>query len=397
MVNGNNGRIGGAVRANRNGQKMRIFFVTTGLSTGGAERQLVELLRYLVQRGHKVQVVSLRPRGAISCEVEALGVPVEHLGIRRPTDMFQALGRLARIAHRFRPDFLQGWMYHGNLAASVIARIVNAPVIWGIRQSLYDLQREKPLTRMVIRLSARWSRKASAIVYNAHVARRHHEDIGFASERGYVIPNGFDSKKWHPDEGARHSVREELRVAKDAMLIGLVARYHPMKAHGVFLKAAKLLAAQRQNVHFVLVGRDVSPANPFFKPWLATEELRGRLHLLGERQDVPRLTAALDIASSSSWGEGFSNAIAEALLCGVPVVATDVGDARHIVGEAGILVPPGRPEALARAWGQLLNMGREARNRMGKAGRRRVSMHYDVETTAARYEALYANILEECS
>jgi glycosyltransferase involved in cell wall biosynthesis len=121
--------------------------------------------------------------------------------------------------------------------------------------------------------------------------------------------------------------------------------------------------------------------------------LAGRLHLLGERADIPRVTAALDIASSSSsWGEGFSNTIAEALCCGVPVVATNVGDSREIVGDSGIIVPVGDVEALANAWQRLLDAGLEARRTMGQGGRARVLGRYSIKAMAEAYLQLYDEV-----
>lgn len=372
---------------------IRVFFVTTGLSTGGAEKQLARLLARLHGSEIEAAVVSLAARGAVSSEIESLGVPVWHLGLDQLWRLPWAAARLVGIARRFRPHVIQGWMYHGNLAASFVGRLLGVPVAWGIRQSLYDLRREKAGTRAVIRLTARWSLRTAAIVYNAAVSRDQHEALGYAGDRGCVIGNGFDGEQWRPDDAARTSVRAELGIAPAAPLIGLIARYHPMKGHDIFLDAAARLAVARPDVHFLLAGREVTPAHPLFAAHCHQGPLAGRLHLLGERADIPRLTAALDIASSSSsWGEAFSNAVAEALLCGVPVAATDVGDARIIVGDAGIVVPRGDACALANAWQALLDSGFEARQAMGRAGRERLLAVYSVEAVAQAYARLYEKI-----
>jgi glycosyltransferase involved in cell wall biosynthesis len=378
---------------------IRVLFVTTGLATGGAEKQLARLLANIKDRIDPA-VVSLAPRGPVSAEIEALGVPVWHLDLASAVSLPRAALRLSLLSHRFRPVVLQGWMYHGNLAALFAAWCLNkrVPVVWGIRQSLYDLAREKPNTQRVIRLGARWSSRAAAIVYNAHLARTQHEAIGFAVERGRVIGNGFDGQAWQPDEEDRRSVRAKLGIAPDAPLIGLIARYHPMKGHEVFLDAAVRLAERDPKVHFLLAGRDVEPSHPVFQPYAQMGVLKERLHLLGERTDIPRLTAALDIASSSSsWGEGFSNTIAEALCCGVPVVATDVGDSREIVGDSGIIVPVGDFEALANAWQRLLDAGLEARRTMGERGRARVLERYSIKAMAEAYLQLYDEVSHRCT
>lgn len=144
-------------------------------------------------------------------------------------------------------------------------------------------------------------------------------------------------------------------------------------------------------MYFLLAGRDVTPEHPVFKPWTRKPCLDGRLHLLGERTDIPRLTAALDIASSS-WGEAFPNAIAEAMSCGVPCVATDVGDVRRIVGETGIVVPAGDAAALADGWDRILALPEADRQALGVKARERVAAHFSLESVAARYAALYEGI-----
>jgi len=169
-----------------------------------------------------------------------------------------------------------------------------------------------------------------------------------------------------------------------------------MKGHEVFFEAARRLADACPDVHFLLAGRGVRADAPVFAQWLAEfSTLAGRVHLLGERRDIPRLTAALDIASSSSsWGEAFSNAIGEALLCAVPVVATNVGDARELVGNTGRIVQPGDAQAMAHAWKDLLAMGFQGRRRIGAAGRERVRSRFGLDAMAARYFDLYRGIIE---
>lgn len=370
---------------------IRVLFIVTGLGTGGAEKQLARLAPRLIDGGFAVSVIALRG-GPVADELRGLGVPVTILGVSGFATAGRALGRLLRLTHSFDPDVIQGWMYHGNLAAALAHRLCarRARLYWGIRQSLYDISREKPLTRFLIRLGAKMSKGAKGIFYNSEVARVQHEAVGYAAARAQVIDNGFDTAIFRPDAEAHRAVRQELGVGMDTPLIGLIARFHAMKGHAVFLNAAARLARETGRVHFLLAGTGVDRDNPELCAWLRSPELAGRLHLLGERHDIPRLTAALDVASSSSsWGEAFPNALGEAMSCGVPCVATDVGDARRILGEAGIVVPAGDAEALARAWGRILALSREARRQMGLAGRRRVEKCFSLERVAAQYAEVY--------
>lgn len=371
--------------------RVRVLFVITALGTGGAERQLARLASALRSAGFTVSVVALRG-GPVENDLREAEVPVVNLDVQDLVRGAGAIGKLVCTARSFKPDVIQGWMHHGNLAA-YLAWMVGARrarLYWGVRQSLYAMHREKRLTRWIIRMGARFSAHVDGIIYNSEVARAQHEGIGYAAGRSMVIDNGFDLTAFRPNADDYLAVRQELGVLPDTPLIGLIARFHPMKGHQVFLQAAAKLAEANSYVHFLLAGTDVTPENPVLKPWLTAPRLVGRLHLLGERKDVARLTAALDIASSaSSWGEGFSNAMAEAMCCSVPCVATDVGDVRRIVGEAGIVVPVGDAEALARAWQSILALSPDARRQLGQAGRARVEQNFSLERVAAQYAEVY--------
>jgi glycosyltransferase involved in cell wall biosynthesis len=206
------------------------------------------------------------------------------------------------------------------------------------------------------------------------------------------IPNGFDLAEFAPRPEARDDVRAELGVARDTLLVGLVARYNAMKDHATFFEAVARLRRDRPHVHFVLVGRLVERTNVEIAATIDRLGIWPVVHLLGERNDVPRLTAALDVATCSSYSEGFPNAVGEAMACGVPCVSTEVGDCRAIVGETGIIVPPRDPAALAAGWRCLLDRSAEDRRSLGRVARARVTEHFDIGRVARQYEALYAEL-----
>ncbi len=187
-------------------------------------------------------------------------------------------------------------------------------------------------------------------------------------------------------------MRQELGIAKDALIIGLVGRFHPLKDHGNFIDAAARLQSEYPEIHFLLCGDDVTPENTALGQWIAARGIGARCHLLGPRDDIPRINAALDIACSSSYTEGFSNVIGEAMSCGVPCAVTDVGDSALIVGDTGRVVPPKNPRALADAWGELIKMCPEKRSQLGAAARRRIGEKFSLQAIAQRYEELYEAI-----
>jgi len=246
----------------------------------------------------------------------------------------------------------------------------------------------------LIRLGAFLSRHPSAIIYNSRSGAKQHEKCGYRSGMSVVISNGFDCGIFQPDEHARCCVREQLGLESTSILVGLVARFHPMKDQSGFLHAASLVSALHPESRFLLVGKGLTESEPALTKLIKQLGLTGRVLLLGERTDTPRLTAALDIAcSSSSCGEGFSNAIGEAMACGVPCVVTDVGDSAYLVGDTGVAVSPRNPEALAHAVGRLIDAGPAKRKELGMAARSRIQSEFCLPEVARRYKEVYQSCL----
>ena len=167
-----------------------------------------------------------------------------------------------------------------------------------------------------------------------------------------------------------------------------------MKDHSTFLKAASLLLRERNDVHFVLVGNGVNLENRMMSTQIPNV-WKDRFHLLGERDDIEYITAALDIASLASHGEAFPNIICEAMACGVPCVATNVGDTAHIIGETGLMVAPRDPVAMAKAWASMLAMSEEDRRALGQSTRRRVFSLFSIDKVTRQYEELYRGLVED--
>ena len=376
---------------------MKIVYIITDLSTGGAQMMLYKLLSGLNRERFTPVVVSLMDRGTIGDRIQSLSIPVYSIGMTSGKPTSASIWRCVRTVRQLQPDLIQGWMYHANLAAQLASVFLpkSVPVLWSIRQSLYSLNYEKAGTAAVIKLCAKISNMPKHIIYNSQTSAHHHEKVGYRPNKTVVIPNGFDTQMFAPSREAVNSVRLELGIPINTIVIGLIGRYDPMKDHANFLQAAALLLKKypELTVQFVLAGSGVDGNNPFLCGLVQELELLTQIHLLGERQDIPRLTAALDIASCSSYAEAFPNVIGEAMACGVPCAVTDVGDAAWIVGNTGRVVPPRNPEALANAWKELIDLGAEGREFLGKAARLRISECFSIDSVVAKYESLYESAI----
>ena len=373
-----------------------VMHVITGLATGGAEAMLWKLIRSSDNKRFPSVVISLTDLGTLGQLIISCGVPVHTLGMTRGKISFSRLLEFARLIRQTNPAIILGWMYHANIAALCARTLAgsSAKLLWNIRHTPYDLGSEKKLTSMLIRLSALLSRYPCRVIYNSRVSLQRHCELGLHKKNSIVIPNGFDLEEFSASTEKRRSVRRELGIPDDAPVVGLIARFHPMKDHEGFLQAARLISQQITDVRFVLAGKDVSCANTQLVEWCIASGLKDKVFLLGERADVSDLLSAIDVLClSSAWGEGFPNVIGEAMACGVPCVTTDVGDAGIIVGNSGRVVPKHDPAALAEASCAILISTPSERRIWGLVARQRIAKHFSLTEVSNTYQSLYIDIL----
>jgi glycosyltransferase involved in cell wall biosynthesis len=363
-----------------------ILHLITGLDTGGAELMLARLVARPDPARHHALVVSMIGPGSLGPALQRAGVEVCSLGMSRGWPDPRGLARLLALLRRVRPQVIQTWLYHADLLGLVAHRLagVSSRLFWNIQCT--EMADAGPVRRLLA-----WSSAApEAIVVNSLAGRDFHERIGYRPQHWEHIPNGCDTAAFSFDMAGRRSLRAEWGAVEDAVVIGLPARYHPMKDHANFLAAAARFAARRADAVFVLAGAGAEPGNQALAASITAHRLGGRIRLLGNRSDMARVYSALDIASlASAYGEGCPNVLVEAMACGVPCVATDCGDAALLLGADGVVVPPREPAALAAAWERVTTLGPAGRRQLGEQARQRMVSGYDIAVIGARYDALY--------
>ncbi len=372
---------------------MQVVHVITGLATGGAERALYNLLQGGLNTKFNSIVISLSDKGTMGEKIEALGVSVLTLDmpVGRPT--LRSVIKLRQLIKKLQPDLIQGWMYHGNLAATLAQFFSskNVALVWNIRQSLYHIEDEKKLTQLVIKANRFFSKSADALLYNSQVSCQQHEEFGFLAKNGLVIPNGINCQQFCFSVEARQRIRTELAIPLKALVVGHIARFHPMKDHANFLQAVVDIAKKHPNTYFFLSGRGVCQKNTEVTQCIPSS-LQNRFHFLGERADVADLMSGMDILCSSSRGEAFPNVLGEAMATCIPCVATDVGDSALIVADCGVVVPPRDKIALAEGIESLLNLPNEEREKLGLKARQRIEDNFKLNVIVDKYAELYEKL-----
>jgi glycosyltransferase involved in cell wall biosynthesis len=361
----------------------RILHIISGLGVGGAETVLTQLATALAARGMTQHVVSLSGTAPLAPRLEAGGVPLTQLDLTRPAGLALALPRLIGLTRRFCPDVIQGWMYHGDIGATLVHWVTpgrrSRRLMWGVRCSDMDLGRHAWL----IRTEALLSRLPDIIVANSVAGADVHLAHKYRPRRLEIIANGIDTERFRPDAVQRDTQRKALGIAPDQRVAINVARVDPMKDH------AGLLAAVRQlpDLPLLLVGAGTEAL-----------ELPANIRALGVRDDIPALLNAADIiVSCSAFGEGFSNALAEGMSAGLVPVATDVGDARLITSETGNVVQPGDPNALRDALGALLTLPNDDFAERRTTARAHIVDEFGIDRMVDRFAALYRRAAEAAS
>lgn len=354
-----------------------VVHVITGLGTGGAETMLVQLARVLQERGISQHVVSLTAHDALAADLRAAGIGTTILGANSLSALPAAMRLLVRLVNDTRPRIIQGWMYHGNLAGTLCHYISHGrrdrKLFWNLRASNMDAKRYG----RIIWWSGALSPWVDVVVANSEVGAAFHRDHGFRPKRSVVIDNGIETKKFRPDPASREQIRLQLGISTDAIVAIHVARVDPMKDNANFIAAMTRVPS----VIGVMVGSGTMdlPLPPNVKA-------------LGLRRDPEKLFAAADIvASTSAFGEGFSNVIAEGMSAGLIPVATDVGDARRIVADVGWIVAPGNPEAFADAILKVAALSQAERRERGNQARERIVANFTLAQAADSFARLYSS------
>ena len=367
---------------------MQILFLLTSLAYGGAETQVVRLAIRLKLRGWEVAVASLMPPKAYVEDLEAAGIPVFSLNIRRKLPDPRPVLRLARIIRKWQPDVVHSHMVHANLLARIVRFLAPIPVLICSARSIDEGGRFREvlyrLTDPLCDLTTQVSQAGLERYVRMGAVPRH---------KIRYIPNGVDTERFKPNLEDRLKFRKELGVEGFVWLA--VGRFDPPKDYPSMLQAFARVVHKHSNTILLIAGD--GPLRKTMENLARELGIEKRTKFLGIRRDIPQLMNAADAyVMSSSW-EGMPNVLLEASATGLPIVATDVGGNREIVldGVTGFLVPPRNPEALARTMLRIMDLSDEERKEMGKRARKHIEVKFNLDRVVDLWEILYYELLEK--
>ncbi len=377
---------------------MKVLLFVRDLGVGGSQRQLGVLAAGLAQRGHGVAVVVLYAGGALEASLADSGARLISIEKTSRWDVVAPLARLRRLFVSERPDLVYAFLpTQTTLAALLLPSRLETKLVFGLRAGGMQLDRYDALNALSYRTEAWLSRRADLIIANARAVRVDATARGLPVARIAVVPNGIDTDAMRPDATAGRAQRRAWAhswgLADDAFVIGCVARLDPMKDHTNFLHAAARFAKEHPQARFVCAGDGPAGYRGELAALANSLGLVDRLVWAGEIGDVRAAYNAFDIATlPSAFGEGFPNVVGEAMACGVPVVATDVGDTGAIVGAHGEVVPPARPDLLCAGWARLRRRLADDPD-LRTAARNSIVANYGLDGMVRRTEAVLSQLV----
>jgi len=361
-----------------------IVHVLSSLGMGGQERVALDLATGQAEDGHRVLTVSLAPGpdGPLAEEFVAKGLEIKTVAKRAGRDL-RLLVQLASLFRERRADVVHTHNPQPLLFAALPARTVGAALVHTKHGVNPDSKRRLAMRRAAGRLVAAFVAVSDP---TAEVARRERE---CALSRLHVVKNGIDLSRFGPDESARAELRAELGIPAEAFVVGTVGRLFTEKGHAYLVRSLEPVLGRA--VHLIIAGD--GPERDNLRNQVAGLAHPEAVHLTGNRRDVPRLLAALDVFALTSVREGLPLVIPEAMAAGLPVVSTAVGGIPEVVldGETGFLVEYGDEQALLQRL-RALDDDRELAGKCGQLGRSRALERYSSRRMVDEYEALYSQV-----
>lgn len=350
-----------------------LHVITNFAEVGGAEMMLSKLV--LNQSNVEHIIISLMEVSEIyrDCMNQCSEAKAMHWNLFNTAKVVYELRGLIK---KYSPDVIQGWMYHANVLTTLsLTGINNRPkFFWGIHHSLNSIKEESKSTKIALITSKLLSKIPEGIIYCAHSSKHQHEDFGFSSRKGLVIPNGVEIDEFSFTD----------QISEDSIVVGFAGRYRPAKGYQYLFETISLL--KNFPIIFKIAGNGAKLQNSEIAKFFDSYQLdENKVQLLGEVKDMPAFYQSIDLFLMTSITEGFPNVLVEAMASGIPCITTDVGDAKYIVDETGYVVPPKNSDELQKAVRKYLNLSKEEKLKRKVNSRKRVLEKFQINAVARKY------------
>jgi glycosyltransferase involved in cell wall biosynthesis len=372
---------------------MKILYIITNLSTGGAEIQLLSLIKEL-RNTNEILVISLISKGEVGFKIEELGIPLHVLGLNNFTGLKKSVFVIKDILNNFKPDIIHTWMYHANLIGGFIPFLFGYKnIVWSIHHNSFSFKHNRIATVFLIRFSAILSytipRKIVCVSNDVIV---NHRKIFYDSNKLCYIPNGIDTKLFCCRKEKKLHLSNLYNIKESTKLIGLISRFDPIKNHSIFLKSIKVLKNKGfEDFKIILCGKNIDYKNNELLNLISLNNLQDHIILLGLFEDMQLLYNSLDLVVCTSFSESFSIVLAEAISCGTLCVSTILGDPENFLTSYQHIKNPYDEVEIANVI--LANLNVEDKTKITENLRLELIKKYSIDVISKKYFKLYQELV----
>lgn len=367
---------------------IKILHIISGLGPGGAQTCLLNLIKNTENISHSV--ISLGSQDIYHKILNELNVEYFNIPISTNIISIKNFFILSKYIQKCTPDIVQTWLYRADLmgtTANFLTKHKNR-IIWSVRCSDMGGRYEKGMNFVLLKLLIRLSKIPDSIVFNSFSGAKFHISSGYSPENAVNISNGIDTEVFKSQISLKNEKRNELNIPENIFLAGYVGRYDDVKGHDDFLNIIK----KNLDAWGLMVGDGVTKSSRI-REKIKSEKLSDRIRLFEQRNDIPEIMSTFDVFLSASRSEGFPTVIAEAMACEIPIIATNAGDTKKILGSDGFISPIGNINELSNNFLLVKKMSNSERQHLGGKLRKRILDNYSMEQMIKKYQDLYKKLV----
>lgn len=370
--------------------EIKVIHIITSLSSGGAQEMIYKTLKYRHSKNIKHYIISLSEYTSKQDKIKSHVHKIYNVDFKNKFFFIINLFLILKIIYDVKPNILQGWMYHGSFIALVVDFLNfkknKFKLIWNIRHSLYDINKEKIITRIIIKILSFNSKIPSNIIYNSTIGQKQHYNFGFYNKKASFIPNGFEISNIKNQYNT--SLKKKLKINTDYFIVGSFCRYHKMKGIEFLIDSFHDILKINNKIFLIIIGDNV-PFN--MKNYVERKKIPNKNYLLLDHQkDIYQYYNIVDLfVVTSLWGEGFSNVLGEAMNNSLPVLASDIGENRKIINNEKYIFPHGDKQNFIKNFEYIYKLNNTKREEIGKELRQIIINNYDILKISKKYEELY--------
>ncbi len=363
---------------------IKIVHIISSLEKGGAQGLLLDIIQNLQEPNYRHLIISLKSGNAYQELISSKNIKVESLNIKT-FSLVSSLLRILRILMQFKPNIIQSWMYHADFITIFLKPFFNnSNIIWSFHHA--DPKKNKMSSKLIAKICSKFSNTVPvSIIACSDITKKEHIKFGYSDKKIMVINNGVDIN--------RFTFKPKLPISIDEPVIGFIGRWHQIKGHETFIKAAKILSKRISSPRFIMIGSHLDDSNYELTKIIKTNGLNNSIELYGEEElDIRKYYQMMDIYICSSWSESFSLTIVESALQGIPIISTDVGIIRDIVDDKNLISEIGDSKAIAKSVLDLLDYRNEVIEAQLKDNFQRATKSFSLERMLKEYNDVYSQV-----